>query len=342
VKPFSEAQKRAAIELWRANIPLKKIREQMHMSERGLRNILAYAKKHPEDPVQKKRKNPGPPSKVSLGSVRKIRRAIDRNPSITGKTLKKNIPDLANVSVRTISRVCREKLKLPSRKMADKPLLTDRMKNDRLEFARRYAHWGVEEWKKVMFSDESHFELRFGNQNFRCRRSKGSDRFDPKFTRKRVKHPQKVMAWACFSWKGRGGLDFLKNGEMMNGVRYRQVLEDKLERFMGLHGTTHFLQDGAPCHRSKIVSEWFKERPHIQLIKWPGNSPDLNPIENAWAWMKMQLKETHPTNLEELKVEIKKLWVLRMDDSQYLKKLVESMPDRIQEVIARDGNATHY
>jgi hypothetical protein len=47
--------------------------------------------------------------------------------------------------------------------------------------------------------------------------------------------------------------------------------------------------------------------------------------------MKMQLKETHPTNLEELKVEIKKLWVLRMDDSQYLKKLMESMPDRIQE-----------
>jgi hypothetical protein len=34
--------------------------------------------------------------------------------------------------------------------------------------------------------------------------------------------------------------------------------------------------------------------------------------------MKMQLKETHPTNLEELKVEIKKLWVFRMDDSQYL------------------------
>jgi hypothetical protein len=58
--------------------------------------------------------------------------------------------------------------------------------------------------------------------------------------------------------------------------------------------------------------------------------------------MKMQLKETHPTNLEELKVEIKKLWVLRMNDSQYLNKLMESMPDRIQEVIARDIKATHY
>jgi hypothetical protein len=30
----------------------------------------------------------------------------------------------------------------------------------------------------VMFSDESHFELRMGNQGWRCRRSKGSDRFD--------------------------------------------------------------------------------------------------------------------------------------------------------------------
>ncbi len=58
--------------------------------------------------------------------------------------------------------------------------------------------------------------------------------------------------------------------------------------------------------------------------------------------IRMQVKETHPTNVEELKVEIKKLWVLRMDVSQYLKKLMESMPDRIQEVIARDGNATHY
>ena len=256
--------------------------------------------------------------------------------------MKKNIPELADVSVRTIQRICHDQLKMPSRKMADKPLLTDRMKKDRLEFARRYRHWGVEQWKKVMFSDESHFELRFGNQNFLCRRPKGSDRFDPKFTRKRVKHPQKVMAWACFSWKGRGGLEFLQSGEMMNGARYKKVLEDKLELFMHSHGTTHFLQDGAPCHRSKIVTEWFKERPHIKLIKWPGNSPDLNPIENVWSWMKVQLKETHPTNLDELKDEIKKLWVLRMDDSPYLKKLVESMPDRIQEVIERDGNVTHY
>ena len=52
VKPFSEAEKRAAIELWKAKSPLKRIREQLQMSERGLRNILDYAKKNPEGMVE--------------------------------------------------------------------------------------------------------------------------------------------------------------------------------------------------------------------------------------------------------------------------------------------------
>ena len=69
VKPFSEADKRAAIELWKAAVPLQRIREQLGMSERGLCNILAYAKKHPEDPVKKKSKDAMQLNKVSLGPL---------------------------------------------------------------------------------------------------------------------------------------------------------------------------------------------------------------------------------------------------------------------------------
>jgi hypothetical protein len=58
--------------------------------------------------------------------------------------------------------------------------------------------------------------------------------------------------------------------------------------------------------------------------------------------MKGQLKSTSPTNLEQLKAEILKLWVIRMEDSTYLKNLVESMPRRLQEVIEQGGNITHY
>ena len=123
---------------------------------------------------------------------------------------------------------------------------------------------------------------------------------------------------------------------MMDGPRYRKVLDDKLKLFMNLHGTSHFLKDSAPCHKSKMVTKWFEERPHITLIKWPGNSPDLNPIENVWKGMKDQLKQfTTVTNIEDWKREITQLWVTKMSDSQYLRNLVESMPSRLQEVIDR-------
>ena len=193
-----------------------------------------------------------------------------------------------------------------------------------------------------MFSDESHFELRFGGQERRCRRPRGSDRFAPQFTRKTVKHPPKVMVWGCFSWMGRGGLEFLNPGEMMNGVRYRRLLDEKLEFFMGQHGTTHFLQDGAPCHRSRIVSAWFADRPLIQLIKWPGNSPHLNPIETVWAWMKKQLADHQCTNMQQWKAAILQVWVQRTQEVEFLQNLVRSMPARIQEVIDRDGGMTRY
>jgi hypothetical protein len=70
---------------------------------------------------------------------------------------------------------------------------------------------------------------------------------------------------------------------MMNGTRYRQDLKDKLDFFMNQYGTTHFLQDRALCHRSKVVKVWFAGKPIGELIKWPDNSPDLSPIENVWA-----------------------------------------------------------
>jgi hypothetical protein len=57
----------------------------------------------------------------------------------------------------------------------------------------------------------------------------------------------------------------------------------------------------------------------------------------------MQLQEdTHPTNLQALKEKITRLWVLKMADSHVLCNMVESMPDRLQEVIQKGGNTTRY
>ena len=38
------------------------------------------------------------------------------------------------------------------------------------------------------------------------------------------------------------------------------------------------MQDGAPCHTAKSIKNLLASQ-KIPLLDWPGNSPDLNPIE---------------------------------------------------------------
>ncbi len=118
---------------------------------------------------------------------------------------------------------------------------------------------------------------------------------------------------------------------MMDTKRYLEVLNSRLELFRTKHGTAyslHFLS------QVKKVTEWFQARPNITLIKWHGNSPDLNPIENVWSWMKNQLGKTSYKTLDEWVEEIKGLWYGKMKDSDYL---TESMPRRLELVRQHGG-----
>ncbi len=51
-KSLKNEDKRAAIELWRAKVPLSNIRKQLKMSERTLRRILSFAKTNPLNPIK--------------------------------------------------------------------------------------------------------------------------------------------------------------------------------------------------------------------------------------------------------------------------------------------------
>ena len=64
----------------------------------------------------------------------------------------------------------------------------------------------------------------------------------------------------------------------------------KLHMHVHVHGCTSFMQDGAPCHLSKVATEFLKKN-KISVLGWPRISPDLNPIENPWAIMKDKERE---------------------------------------------------
>jgi hypothetical protein len=118
--------------------------------------------------------------------------------------LKKRIPALANKAECSMQRALQKYLKMPSRVMAMKPLLTSKMMVKRLKFARKYAHWTPLDWSKVMNSDESTFRC-MRNIRKKVRLPSGSNRFNTKYTAQTVKHPASVMVSGCFSANlGRG------------------------------------------------------------------------------------------------------------------------------------------
>ena len=85
----------------------------------------------------------------------------------------------------------------------------------------------------------------------------------------------------------------------MNVQRYTSLLKNKLELHMTVHNCRVFMQDSAPCHRAKIVTQFLKSK-KIQILHWSGNSPDLNPIENLWTVLKDKVSERQPTNAKML------------------------------------------
>ena len=76
-------------------------------------------------------------------------------------------------------------------------------------------------------------------------------------------------------------------------------------------------------------------------MDWPGNSPDLNLIENLWNWMKDRLQELRVSSVAVLMEEIKKLWV-QATPVELLQNLSDLMPKRIQMVLDANGDMTKY
>ena len=146
-------------------------------------------------------------------------------PTLTAKEIKHEHYDLLkDVSVRTIRHRLQKELNLPARHAAKKPFLSDKMRKKRILFCKKYIHWTADDWKEVvLFSDESTF-LTFRSCPKIVRRPKGSDRMNPKYTTKTMKHPPSHMVWGCFGYKGLDNIYFLP----MNGESYLRMLQNIL------------------------------------------------------------------------------------------------------------------
>ena len=58
--------------------------------------------------------------------------------------------------------------------------------------------------------------------------------------------------------------------------------------------------DNDPKHTAKATKEFFKAK-KWNVLQWPSQSPDQNPVEHAFHLLKTKLKGKCPKNKQELK-----------------------------------------
>ena len=151
------------------------------------------------------------------------------------------------------------------------------------------------------------------------------------------------MVWGCIGWDGVGKLVEVQGS--MDAQQYCDILDDGVvESFEKLEIPEEeriFQQDNDPKHTSKKATQWFEDN-DIQVLVWPAQSSDLNPIEHLWVHLKRTLQHypTPPKGVHELWERVEEEW--NGISAETCQRLIESIPRRIRAVIKAKGGHTNY
>lgn len=149
------------------------------------------------------------------------------------------------------------------------------------------------------------------------------------------------MVWGAISSDGVLQLAFVTC--RMDSSDYQKVLNDHLLPF--LRGRCQqaytFMQDNAAIHVSRSTMGWL-EAHNIKTLDWPACSPDLNPIENVWGIIVRNIyaNNTQYNSIADLKTAVEDAW--NTLDLGTIKKLYDSMSDRLFQVILKKGSPASY
>ena len=213
--------------------------------------------------------------------------------------------------------------------------------SQRLAFAQKYCGWTIKEWERVVWTDESTFEVGKNSRQVHVWRNAyerySSSCIVPTFKSGRTS----LMIWGAFAGGQKSQLVFMPKDRRSAKDFVEVVYNVELLHFMSRVPQGLLMEDGALVHRSKVCEQW-RQIHLLEKLDWPANSPNLNPTENISKILKdvVQHGPICPKHLDDLKVVIEREW--RLINGTKLLQLCHSMPSRLQAVIEANGGHTRW
>ena len=237
------------------------------------------------------------------------------------------------------SLICRRLLErgINARCPRKKPRLTPRQHRLRREWAAVHRAWALDDWKTVLFSDESKISL--GNDGCLYVWRRQGEELAPECCLQTVKHAASVMVWSSIAFNGVGSLHKIEG--RLNAVGYQAILAVKMlaDGYVLIGHNFVFQQDNSTIHTARSTLQWMGDN-DVTVLDWLLCSPDVNPIENLWRDLKVAANAHHLREGEELWAAVQTAWTEM--PGERMRTLVESIPHRTEGVRKTKGGNTKY